>query len=150
MGDGPGARRSFVLQTLGEAFLDADHAAHPGTVGYVPAVTARQVWSWLAAAGPWLSRARQARSAHGYDVADHAAGCPGSVSSSASARAGSAFVTCESSPPGPSSSTPPPEPEPELISHRSSTTGPPAAGRSGAAPGRAAGSAGLGLISSTG
>lgn len=35
--------RAFACQQLGEAFLDADYAADPGTVGYVPPVTAEQV-----------------------------------------------------------------------------------------------------------
>lgn len=35
--------RAFACQQLGEAFLDADYAADPGTAGYVPPVTAEQV-----------------------------------------------------------------------------------------------------------
>src|SRR5690348_307039 len=37
------AWNAFVLQTLGEQFLDADYTANPRTVGFVPAVTFDQV-----------------------------------------------------------------------------------------------------------
>lgn len=63
------AWNAFVLQTLGEAFLDADYAANPGTVGYVPRVTFDQTSSWLSAVEAWVSRARQARVNPDYDIA---------------------------------------------------------------------------------
>ncbi|WP_433077587.1 hypothetical protein ACQP1P_34930 [Dactylosporangium sp. CA-052675] len=63
------AWNGFMLQTLGEQFLDADYAARPGTVGYVPAVTFDQVSAWLAAVEGWVSRARQARVNPDYDIA---------------------------------------------------------------------------------
>jgi hypothetical protein len=65
------AWNGFVLQTLGETFLDADYAAQPGTAGYVPAVTFDQAASWLTAVGDWVSRARQARANPEYDLAMH-------------------------------------------------------------------------------
>ena len=60
---------AFVLQTLGEALLDADYAASPGTVGFVPKVTFTQASAWLSAVEGWVSRARQARSNPDYDIA---------------------------------------------------------------------------------
>ncbi|MFI5910810.1 hypothetical protein [Dactylosporangium sp. NPDC051541] len=63
------AWNGYLLQTLGEQFLDADYAARPGTVGYVPAVTFDQVSAWLAAVEGWVSRARQARVNPDYDIA---------------------------------------------------------------------------------
>jgi hypothetical protein len=65
------AWNAFVLQTLGETFLDADYAARPGTAGYVPAVTFDQAAAWLTAVGDWVSRARQARANPEYDLALH-------------------------------------------------------------------------------
>ncbi|GAA4253250.1 hypothetical protein GCM10022255_053350 [Dactylosporangium darangshiense] len=63
------AWNAYMLQTLGEQFLDADYAARPGTVGYVPAVTFDQVSSWLTAVEGWASRSRQARVNPDYDIA---------------------------------------------------------------------------------
>jgi SAM-dependent methyltransferase len=54
------AWNAFVLQTLGETFLDADYAARPGTAAYVPAVTYTQAAAWLSAVGDWVSRAPDA------------------------------------------------------------------------------------------
>lgn len=65
------AWNAFVLQTLGETFLDADYAARPGTAGYVPPVTYDQAAAWLHAVGDWVSRARQARANPEYDIAMH-------------------------------------------------------------------------------
>jgi hypothetical protein len=62
------AWNGFVLQTLGETFLDADYAANPGTVGFVPPVTHDQASRWLAAVEGWVSRARQARVNPDYDI----------------------------------------------------------------------------------
>ena len=59
---------AFVLQTLGETFLDADYAAKPGTVGFVPPVTYDQAARWFAAVEGWVSRARQARVNPDYDI----------------------------------------------------------------------------------
>jgi hypothetical protein len=62
------AWNAFVLQTLGERFLDADYAAKPATAGFVPAVTYDQTARWLAAVEGWVSRARQARANPDYDI----------------------------------------------------------------------------------
>ncbi|MEU7869945.1 hypothetical protein [Dactylosporangium sp. NPDC049140] len=62
------AWNAFVLQTLGEQFLDADYAANPRTVGYVPAVTFDQVSAWFSAVEGWISRGRQARVNPDYDI----------------------------------------------------------------------------------
>ncbi|MGY0237052.1 hypothetical protein [Longispora urticae] len=60
---------AYVLQTLGEAFLDADYAARPRTAGFVPPVTFGQVSEWFTAVRGWLSRARQSRANPDYDLA---------------------------------------------------------------------------------
>src|SRR5207247_3246553 len=62
------AWNAFVLQTLGEGCLDADYAASPGTVGYVPPVTFDQTSAWLGGVEDWVSRARQARSNPDCDI----------------------------------------------------------------------------------
>ncbi|GAB1639880.1 hypothetical protein [Krasilnikovia sp. MM14-A1259] len=62
------AWNAFVLQTLGETLLDADYAAKPGTVGFVPPVTYDQTSRWFAAVESWVSRARQARANPDYDI----------------------------------------------------------------------------------
>ncbi len=59
---------AFVLQTLSEAFLDADYDTAPGTVGFVPPATFQQVWAWLSATQGWLSRLEQARRNPDYNV----------------------------------------------------------------------------------
>ncbi|GAA3605918.1 hypothetical protein GCM10022419_108410 [Nonomuraea rosea] len=59
---------AFVLQSIGEHLLDADYAADPSTVGYVPEVTYRQVAACFAQVEGWVSRARQAESNPGYQV----------------------------------------------------------------------------------
>lgn len=60
---------AVVLQSLGEGLLDADYAADPATVGFVPAVTFTQAESWLSAVEDWVSLARQARSNPDFDLA---------------------------------------------------------------------------------
>ena len=60
---------AFLLQTLAAALLDADYAAMPSTVGYLPPVTAEQAWALFEQVEPWLSRARQAAHGTSYDVA---------------------------------------------------------------------------------
>ncbi|MFI5910307.1 hypothetical protein [Dactylosporangium sp. NPDC051541] len=65
------AWNAFVLQTLGERFLDADYEASPATAGFVPPVTYDQAAAWLHAVGDWVSRARQARANPEYDIAMH-------------------------------------------------------------------------------
>jgi hypothetical protein len=63
------AWNAYVLQSLGESLLDADYAAAPSTVGFVPAVTFSQAESWLSAVEDWVSLARQARSNPDFDLA---------------------------------------------------------------------------------
>ncbi|MFB9449174.1 hypothetical protein Dvina_30960 [Dactylosporangium vinaceum] len=62
------AWNAFVLQTLGQQFLDADYSANPRTVGCVPAVTFDQVSTWFSAVEGWISRGRQARVNPDYDI----------------------------------------------------------------------------------
>ncbi len=61
---------AFVLQTLGEHMIDADYAAGPNTVGYLPPVTAEQVGRLLGQVESWLSRSRQAATNPDYRLAD--------------------------------------------------------------------------------
>lgn len=62
------AWNGYVLQTLGDTFLNADYQANPGTVGFVPPVTFDQTARWLGAVEGWVSRARQARVNPDYDI----------------------------------------------------------------------------------
>lgn len=62
---------AFALQTLGDALLDADYAADPKTVGYVPPVTAEQALAFYAEVEPWLARARQAQDDDGFRLDVH-------------------------------------------------------------------------------
>ena len=54
------AWNAYVLQTLGNDILDADYAAEPVTVGYVPPVTADQVLRFFSQVEGWMNRAQQA------------------------------------------------------------------------------------------
>lgn len=65
------AWNAFALQTLGDAFLDADYRADPSTVGYVPPVTAEQVQLFYAQVEEWVSRAQQAASNPAYRLDVH-------------------------------------------------------------------------------
>lgn len=56
------AWNAFVLQSLGNEFLDADYRDDPTTVGYVPPITADQIMSFYAQVEGWLNRALQAQS----------------------------------------------------------------------------------------
>jgi hypothetical protein len=62
------AWNALVLQTLGEALLDADYLANRGTVGFVPAVTYDQASAWLSAVAFWVFRAKQASADPQYDL----------------------------------------------------------------------------------
>ncbi len=57
---------AFVLQTLGNAFLDADYRDQPATVGFVPPITADQVLRFYTPVEGWLTRAQQAHADPGY------------------------------------------------------------------------------------
>jgi hypothetical protein len=51
---------AFVLQTLGDRFLEADYENDPQTVGFVPPITADQILVFYTQVEPYLSRAQQA------------------------------------------------------------------------------------------
>lgn len=53
-------RNAFVLQTLGDQLIDADYAADPRTVGYLPPVTAEQAAAFLGEVEQWAALARRA------------------------------------------------------------------------------------------
>ncbi len=53
---------AFVLQMVGDQFLDADARMNPATAGFVPRVTAAQVQTVYGQVEAWVSRARQAHS----------------------------------------------------------------------------------------
>ena len=60
------AWNAFVLQTLGDQFLEADARLEPATAGFVPPVTADQVMDFYSQVEGWVSRANQARSNSAY------------------------------------------------------------------------------------
>jgi hypothetical protein len=57
---------AYALQSLGNAFLDADYAYDPVTIGFVPQITADQAMDYYSQVEPWLSRARQAEQNSAY------------------------------------------------------------------------------------
>ncbi len=65
------AWNAFVLQTLGDRFLEADYESDPTTEGFVPAVTGDQILQFYAQVEGWLNRAQQAHHNPGFvlDVA---------------------------------------------------------------------------------
>lgn len=69
------AWNAFVLQHLGDTFLQADYDSNPATVGYVPPITADQILEFYAQVEGWVNRAQQAHSNPQYrlDVAVPAA-----------------------------------------------------------------------------
>ncbi|MEV7004918.1 hypothetical protein [Streptosporangium sp. NPDC051022] len=68
------AWNAFVLQTLGDKMIEADYRADARTVGYLPKVTAEQVWAFFGQVEGWLSLARQAAANPGFKISD-----PGSL-----------------------------------------------------------------------
>lgn len=52
---------AFVLQSLADEFVDTDYKADPGTVGFVPPVTAEQATAFYAEVEQWLVRAERAK-----------------------------------------------------------------------------------------
>ncbi|MEV4096542.1 hypothetical protein [Streptosporangium saharense] len=64
------AWNAFVLQTLGDKMIEADYRADTRTVGYLPQVTAEQVWAFFGQVEGWLSLARQAAANPGFRIAD--------------------------------------------------------------------------------
>lgn len=59
---------AFALQALGDELVESDYRAEPGTVGYLPAVTAEQAARFLGQVAQWSARARRANADPGYDV----------------------------------------------------------------------------------
>lgn len=59
---------AYALQTLGEAFIDADYAADPQTVGFLPPVTAEQAARFLGEVEHWSAAAHRAAADPGFDV----------------------------------------------------------------------------------
>lgn len=57
---------AFVLQSLGNEFLDADYEDRPSTAGMVPPITADQVLAFYTEVESWLSRAHEAGSNPSY------------------------------------------------------------------------------------
>lgn len=60
------AWNAFVLQTLGNEYLDADYRAEPRTPHFVPPVTAAQVLRFYEPVEAWVNRAWQAQANPGY------------------------------------------------------------------------------------
>lgn len=52
---------AFALQTLGDAFVDADYEADPRTVGFVPPITKEQAMGFYGEVEAWMGRGEQAR-----------------------------------------------------------------------------------------
>lgn len=62
---------AFALQSLGEAFIDADYQADPRTTGFLSRATAEQAAAFLGEVEHWSSQARQARADSGYSAFAH-------------------------------------------------------------------------------
>lgn len=62
---------AFALQTLGDAYLEADYKADPGTIGFVPQVTAEQADHFYQGVQGWLAAAEQARYDKGFVLQAH-------------------------------------------------------------------------------
>ena len=63
------AWNAFVLQTLGDAFLNADYRAEPRTPHFVPPVTAQQVLRFYEPVEGWVNRGGQAQANPDYRLA---------------------------------------------------------------------------------
>lgn len=62
---------AFVLQSIADAFIEADFAFDPGTAGFVPPITAEQAMRFYAEVEHWLVRAGQARTDDRYRLDLH-------------------------------------------------------------------------------
>lgn len=62
---------AFALQTLGDAFIDADYRANPRTTGFLPPVTAKQALLFYEDVEDWLGRARAAQSSETFVLDVH-------------------------------------------------------------------------------
>lgn len=65
------AWNAFLLQTLGDEFVETDYRADPKTVGFVPPVTAEQALAFYDEVEHWLVRARQAKADPGFRLDLH-------------------------------------------------------------------------------
>lgn len=63
------AWNAFVLQSLGDEFVEADYRANRRTVGYLPPVTAEQAARFLGEVEQWSSLAHRAAADPSFDVA---------------------------------------------------------------------------------
>lgn len=59
---------AFILQTLGNEFVESDYQSDPRTVGYLPPVTAEQAAAFFGEVEYWSSRAHRAAVDPHYDV----------------------------------------------------------------------------------
>lgn len=59
---------AFVMQTLGEQFVEADYQSDPRTVGYLPPVTAEQAAAFFGAVEFWSAGARRAARDPHFDI----------------------------------------------------------------------------------
>lgn len=59
---------AYALQTLGESFMDADYAAVPRTVGYLPPVTAEQAARFLGEVEYSSAAAHRGPADPGFDI----------------------------------------------------------------------------------
>jgi hypothetical protein len=64
---------AFALQTLGDQFIQADYAADPSTVGFLPPVTAEQAARFLGEVQRWSSFARRGAADAQFDVSEQMA-----------------------------------------------------------------------------
>ncbi|MEO7718958.1 MAG: hypothetical protein ABIY70_22390 [Capsulimonas sp.] len=60
------AWNAFVLQHLGDRFLQADYEANPATVGFVPPITADQILAFYGQVAGWVGMAQEAHSNPNY------------------------------------------------------------------------------------
>ncbi|MHB1235173.1 MAG: hypothetical protein ACYCZK_05830 [Microbacteriaceae bacterium] len=59
---------AFALQTLGDQFIEADYAADPSTVGFLPPVTAEQAARFLGEVQRWSAFARRGTADAQFDL----------------------------------------------------------------------------------
>lgn len=62
------AWNGFALQTIGDAFVDADYAAQPRTVGFVPPITKEQALAFYGDVEAWIGRGRQAEADPAFEM----------------------------------------------------------------------------------
>lgn len=62
------AWNAFALQVLGDEMIDADAAADPATIGFLPPVTARQALAFYGPVPTWLGIVRQAQASPSFTL----------------------------------------------------------------------------------